>query len=182
MVMPVDPNGPMVLTGSPSAAPVLVPLEEEPHVITKIIGISVMCIGGMQIVGSLFSFGTIGLNSWLSTMGPEVEEALLPSWYYAATGLIAIVAGAIFLYSGYQIQTYQKKGIWITLGGILLSNIANVGINLSVEFPQGSTEIYGGVDVQLFTQASTVLGSLCGMVFCGVITILPLFFANNGLR
>jgi len=180
MQTPVDSN--VILQGATSPTPILVPLEEEPHVITKIIGISVMCIGGMGMVGSLFSFGTIGLNSWLSTMGPEVEEALLPSWYYAATGLISMVTGAIFLYSGYQIQTYQKKGIWIALGAILFSNIANLGINLSVEFPQGSTEIYGGVDVQLLTQASTVLGSLCGMVFCGVITILPLFFANHGLR
>lgn len=181
METPVDSN--VILQGATSPTPVLVPLEEEPHVITKIIGISLMCVGGMGMVGSLFSFGTIGLNSWLSsTMGPEVEGALLPSSYYAATGLIAIVSGAIFLYSGYQIQTYQKKGIWIALGGILFSNIANVGITLSVEFPQGSTEIYGGVDVQLFTQATTVLGSLCGMVFCGVITILPLFFANHGLR
>jgi hypothetical protein len=180
MGTPVDSN--VILQGATSPTPVLVPLEEEPHVITKIIGISLMCVGGMGMVGSLFSFGTIGLNSWLTTMGPEVEEALLPSSYYAATGLIAIVSGAIFLYSGYQIQKYQKKGIWIALGGILFSNIANVGITLSVEFPQGSTEIYGGVDVQLFTQATTVLGSLCGMVFCGVITILPLFFANHGLR
>jgi len=180
MGTPVDSN--VILQGATSPTPVLVPLEEEPHVITKIIGISLMCVGGMGMVGSLFSFGTIGLNSWLTTMGPEVEEALLPSSYYAATGLIAIVSGAIFLYSGYQIQKYQKKGIWIALGGILFSNIANVGITLSVEFPQGSTEIYGGVDVQLFTQATTALGSLCGMVFCGVITILPLFFANHGLR
>tara|TARA_Y100001968_G_C19367233_1_gene723197 strand:+ start:945 stop:1496 length:552 start_codon:yes stop_codon:yes gene_type:complete len=183
MVMPVDPNA-VFLTGSTSPAPVIVPLEEEPHVITKIIGISVMCIGGMQMVGSLFSFGTIGLNSWLSTMGPEVEESLLPSWYYASTGLIAIVVGAIFLYSGYQIQTYQKKGIWITLGAILLSNIANLGINLSVEFPQGDTEVFPGtgIDVQLISQGSVAIGSICGMVFCGIFTILPLFFVNNGLR
>ena len=183
MVMPVDPNT-VLLTGSTSATPAIVPLEEEPHVITKIIGISVMCIGGMQMVGSLFSFGTIGLNSWLSTMGPEVEEALLPSWYYAATGLIAIAVGAIFLYSGYQIQTYQKKGIWITLGAILLSNIANLGINLSVEFPQGDTEVFPGtgIDVQLISQGSVAIGSICGMIFCGIFTILPLFFVNNGLR
>ena len=180
MGTPVDSN--VILQGATSPTPVLVPLEEEPHVITKIIGISLMCVGGMGMVGSLFSFGTIGLNSWLTTMGPEVEEALLPSSYYAATGLISIVSGAIFLYSGYQIQTYQKKGIWIALGGILFSNIANVGITLSVEFPQGSTEMFGGIDVQLFTEGITVFFSLCGMVFCGLITILPLFFANNGLR
>ena len=132
--MPVDPNGPMVLTGSPSAAPVLVPLEEEPHVITKIIGISVMCIGGMQIVGSLFSFGTIGLNSWLSTMGPEVEEALLPSWYYAATGLIAIVAGAIFLYSGYQIKTYQKRVFGLHLEPFYYQTLQMLGLIYPLNF------------------------------------------------
>ena len=115
MVMPVDPNA-VLLTGSTSATPVIVPLEEEPHVITKIIGISLMCVGVIVMVCSLFSFGTIGLNSWLSTNVSGVEEALLPSWYYAVTGLISLVSGAIFLYSGYQIQTYQKKGIWIKIG------------------------------------------------------------------
>tara|TARA_B100000609_G_C17196405_1_gene425488 strand:- start:947 stop:1501 length:555 start_codon:yes stop_codon:yes gene_type:complete len=184
MVMPVDPNS-MILTGRASSPPVIIPMEDEPHVITKIIGISIMCVGGMQMVGSLFSFGTIGLNNWLeSSMGSEVGEVLLPSWYYAATGLIGIIAGAIFLYSGYQIQTYQKKGIWITLGIVLASNIANLLINLSVEFPQGDTEVYpgSGIDVQLISQGSAALGSICGMVFCGIITILPLFFANHGLR
>ncbi len=182
MEVPVDSN--VMLQGSPSPTPTMIPLEEEPHVITKIIGISVMCIGGMGIVGSLFSFGTIGLNSWLSTMGPEVEEALLPSSYYAATGVISIVTGAIFLYSGYQIQTYQKKGIWITLGVVLASNFASLLINLSVEYPQGDTEVFpgSGIDVQLFSQGSAALGSICGMFFCGIITILPLFFANHGLR
>ena len=98
--------------------------------------------------------------------------------------MIALIAGAIFLYSGYQIQTYQKKGIWITLGIVLASNIANILINLSVEFPQGDTEVYpgSGIDVQLISQGSAALGSICGMVFCGIITILPLFFANHGLR
>ena len=72
MVMPVDPNS-TILTGSASPSPVIIPIEDEPHVITKIIGISIMCVGGMQMVGSLFSFGTIGLNNWLeSSMGSEV--------------------------------------------------------------------------------------------------------------
>ncbi len=184
MVMPVDPNV-TTLTGSTSPPPVIIPMEDEPHVITKIIGISIMCIGGMQMVGSLFSFGTIGLNNWLeSSMGPEVGDALLPSWFYAATGLIAIIAGGILLYSGYQVQTYQKKGIWITLGVIIGSNVANLLVNLSVEYPQGDTEVYpgSGIDVQLLSQGTAALGSICGMVFCGVITILPLFFANHGLR
>ena len=91
MVMPVDPNS-TILTGSASPSPVIIPIEDEPHVITKIIGISIMCVGGMQMVGSLFSFGTIGLNNWLeSSMGSEVGYALLPSWYYAATGLICLL-------------------------------------------------------------------------------------------
>ena len=183
MVMPVDPNV-TTLTGSTSP-PIIVPMQDEPHVITKIIGISIMCIGGMQMVGSLFSFGTIGLNNWLeSYMGPEVGDALLPSWFYAATGMIALIAGGIFLYSGYQVQTYQKKGIWITLGVVLVSNFANLLINLSVEYPQGDTEVFpgSGIDVQLLSQGATALGSICGMFFCGIITILPLFFANHGLR
>ena len=184
MVVPVDPNV-TTLTGSPSPPPIIIPMQDEPHVITKIIGISIMCIGGMQMVGSLFSFGTIGLNNWLeSSMGPEVGDALLPSWFYAATGLIALIAGGIFLYSGYQVQTYQKKGIWITLGVVLVSNFANLLINLSVEYPQGDTEVYpgSGIDVQLLSQGTAALGSICGMLFCGIITILPLFFANHGLR
>ena len=184
MVMPMDPNI-TTLTGSTSPPPVIFPMEDEPHVITKIIGISIMCIGGMQMVGSLFSFGTIGLNNWLeSSMGPEVGDALLPSWFYAATGLVALVAGAIFLYSGYQVQTYQKKGIWITLGAVLASNFANLIINLSVEYPQADTEVFpgSGIDVQLLSQGTAALGSICGMFFCGIITVLPLFFANHGLR
>ena len=41
--------------------------------------------------------GTIGLNNWLeSTMGPEVGGALLPSWFYAASGLIALIAGGVY--------------------------------------------------------------------------------------
>ena len=100
MVMPLDPNV-MTLTGSTSTPPVIVPIEDQPHVITKIIGISIMCVGAMQMFGSLFSFGTIGLNNWLeSSMGSEVEGVFLPSWYFAATGFISIIAGAIFLYSG----------------------------------------------------------------------------------
>ncbi len=184
MVMPVDPNG-ITLTGTTSSHPVIIPMEDEPHVITKIIGISIMCIGGMQMLGSLFSFGTIGLNNWLeSTMGPEVGGALLPSWFYAASGLIALIAGGVYLYSGYQVQTYQKKGIWITLGVVLISNFATLLINLSLEYPQGDTEVYpgSGIDVQLLSQGTAALGSICGMFFCGIITILPLFFANHGLR
>ena len=183
MEVPVDSN--VMLQGSPSPTPTMIPLEEEPHVITKIIGISIMCIGGMQMVGSLISFGTIGLNNLLeSSMGPEVGDALLPSWYFAASGLIALIAGGVFLYSGYQVQTYQKKGIWITLGVVLASNFAGLLINLSVEYPQGDTEVFpgSGIDVQLITQGSAALGSICGMFFCGIITILPLFFANHGLR
>ncbi len=182
MVMPLDPNA-TVLIGSTSAPPMIVPLDEQPHTITKVIGISVMCIGGLTILGGLFSFGTIGLNNWLSgSLGAEVEASLLPSWYYASTGLLGMVCGSIFLYSGYLIQTYQKNGIWFTLGSILLQNIVNIGINMSVEFPQGSTEIVEGIDVQMISQVSTVLGSICGMLFCGLFTILPLFFANHGLR
>ena len=72
----------------------------------------------------------------------------------------------------------------MTLGAILLSNIANLGIKLSVEFPQGDTEVFPGtgIDVQLISQGSVAIGSICGMVFCGIFTILPLFFVNNGLR
>ena len=38
---------------------------------------------------------------------------------------------------------------------------------MSVEYPQGDTEVYpgSGIDVQLLSQGTAALGSICGMLF-----------------
>ena len=161
---------PVVYAGQPSQA-------------AKVIGILLMIYGGFGVIsGIATAAGMSYLNSYMSNMGGEdITEYLPPTWIYILQGLVASIAGIAYLYSGWLIQSFKKKGFWIAWAALGLSYVMSIAVAAATPYP---SDIYGDDTgfVRMTTIGSSAVCGLFGAAFCGVILAIPLFITNNGME
>jgi hypothetical protein len=121
-------------------------------------------------------------NSYMSDMaGEDISGYLPPTWIYILQGLIASIAGVAYLYSGWLIQSFKKKGFWIAWAALGLTYVVSIVVAAATPYP---SDIYG--DEAEFTRmlaiGSSAVCGLFGAAFCGVILAIPLFITNNGME
>lgn len=161
-------GNPQVMMGPPSEA-------------AKVIGILIMVMGGFFVFwGLINAFAGGFLNGFLADLDPENAQFLTPTWAYTAQGIVGILAGGGYLYSGWLTQNFEKKGIhytWIVLGVSLI-----MGIILSAVIPFPEIDGMDSGALRLITVGSAAVGGICQAGFCGVLAAIPLFISNNGMR
>ena len=158
----------VVMAGPPSQA-------------AKVVGILVMIYGGLSILGGIFNAlaGPL-MNEYFSGMSPEFQEYATPDWVYYLQGLSGIVAGVAFLYSGWLMQNFERKGIYFTWG--ILGITFLFAIVLAALMPYPAVEGMDSESMRLIGVGGAVFGKLCGGGGCGVLTAIPLFMNNHGMK
>ncbi len=158
----------VVMAGPPSQA-------------AKVVGILVMIYGGLSILGGIFNAlaGPL-MNEYFSGMNPEFQGYASPDWVYYLQGLSGIVAGVAFLYSGWLMQNFERKGIYFTWG--ILGITFLFAIVLAVLMPYPVVEGMDSGSMRLIGVGGSVLAGLCGGGVCGVLTAIPLFMNNHGMK
>ena len=158
----------VVMAGPPSQA-------------AKVIGILVMVYAGFTILGGIFNAlaGPL-INEYLGGITPEYQEFATPDWMYYMQGLSTIVLGVAFLYSGWMIQDFQRKGIYYTWGLLGLGFL--LGIVLVAVMPYPDVEGMDSGSMRMISVGAGVVGGLCSSGFCGVLTAIPLFMNNHGMK
>lgn len=161
---------PVVYTGQPSQA-------------AKVIGILLMVYGGFSIItGILTAAGMSYFNSYMSNLGGEdFTEYMPPTWIYVVQGLASSIAGVAWLYSGWLIQSFKKKGFWIAWAALGLTYIMSIVVTAATPYP---SDIYGddaGI-IRMTTIGSSAVCGLFSAAFCGVLLAIPLFISNNGME
>ena len=158
----------VVMAGPPSQA-------------AKVVGILVMIYGGLSILGGIFNAlaGPL-MNEYFSGMNPEFQDYATPDWVYYLHGLSGIVAGVAFLYSGWLMQNFERKGIYFTWG--ILGITFLFAIVLAALMPYPAVEGMDSESMRLIGVGGAVFGKLCGGGVCGVLTAIPLFMNNHGMK
>lgn len=161
-------GGPMVHAGPPNQA-------------AKVIGILLMVYGGFSILSGLASaLGGGYLNEWLTDIGGAgSEEYLTPTWVYVVQGVLGSLTGAAYMYSGWLIQEYKKKGIWFAWGVLAVAWV--LGIVVTALTPMPNTPEMDSETMRLVSIGSAGVCGLFGAAFCGLILAIPLFITNNGM-
>ncbi len=152
-----------------------------PSQAAKVIGILVMVYGGLSILGGLFNAlaGPL-INEYLGGITPEYQEFATPDWVYYLQGLIGIIAGVAFLYSGWMIQEFQRKGIYFAWGILGISFLFTIVLAAIMPYPD--VEGIGSESMKMMTVGGAVISALCGSGVCGVLTAIPLFMNNHGMK
>ena len=138
----------------------------------KVIGILVIIWGAFNLLGSpltlLSDFGATDLQG---------NPISYPTEYFVITILTSISAGALAVFSGYQMTQYKKTGIWITLqhlvawiGSIISSSIAGSAMDSEgIGFGAGLGAAQG------------ICGIFCYAI-CGIIVAIPLMLSDGGME
>ena len=139
----------------------------------KVIGILVIIFGAFNILASPLS-----LLSDFGATDFEGNPISYPTEYFVITILTALFAGAIAVYSGYQITQYKKKGIWLTFAAFLVAWIGSI-ISQTIAGNAMDTEGIGfGVGLGA---ASGICGIFCYAI-CGIIVAIPLMLSDGGME
>ena len=99
---------------------------------------------------------------------------------YYLQGLSGIVAGVAFLYSGWLMQNFERKGIYFTWG--ILGITFLFAIVLMPVMPYPDVEGMDSGSMRLIGVGGAVFGGLCGGGVCGGLTAIPLFMNNHGMK
>jgi hypothetical protein len=166
-------------TAAPFGEPVYV--MGPPSEAAKVIGILIMVMGGFFVFwGLINAFAGGWVNNFFTDLDPENAQFLTPTWVYVAQGIVAILAGGGYLYSGWLTQNFEKKGIHYTWIVLAVSVIMGIILSAAIPFPE-----IDGMDsgtLRLITVGSAAVGGICQAGFCGVLAAIPLFISNNGMR
>jgi len=79
-----------------------------------------------------------------------------------------------------MIQDFQRKGIYYTWG--LLGIFFLLGIVLVAVMPYPDVEGMDSGSMRMISVGAGVVGGLCSSGFCGVLTAIPLFMNNHGMK
>jgi hypothetical protein len=178
--------GPIAISGEASpgvATPFGTPLVymEPPSEAAKIIGILVMVYGGLTLAGGIFSAIAGPLfNEWMNSMDPDFQDFSSPNWVYLVQGLIGIAAGAGYLYSGWLVQNYKRRGIYFVWGILVVSMLLQLVFAAVQPYPD--VEGMDGETLRLISVGGAALGGICGAGICGLLTAIPLFMTNHGME
>ena len=188
LMQPQDQSQPIIVGqpaqfggGSAPYAGQAVVMAGPPSQAAKVIGILVMIYAGFSILGGIFNaFAGPLINEFIGGISPGYQEYATPDWIYYMQGLSGVVMGIAFLYSGWMIQDYQRKGIYYSWGILGISYLLAIVLVAAMPFPDVEGMEPGSI--RMMTVGGTVVGGLCSSGVCGVLTAIPLFMNNHGMK
>ena len=138
----------------------------------KVIGILVI-VYYVLITGFTF----LGLLA-LSFLDEEIIVAgaePLPMTLFAFTAILGLIPAIIGCIGGWKMYNYQKMGIWLVFGSLIIGWIVSI-VNGAL------TSDYGGSgDAGIDAALNGICGILC-MAICGVIVAIPLMLSDGGME
>jgi hypothetical protein len=166
-----------VFSGTVSSQPEMVNVQPAGNLMLVNRSPAAQVIGILVIIFNVImtGFNIIGLAalSFLSS-DPELGLEELPMLLLIVLTLVSLIPAAMGIYGGYQMFKFQKKGLYLVLGSIVVSWVIDI-------ISGALTADYGSGDAAFAAASSGV----CGLVFvgcCGAIVCIPLLFAHNGLE
>ena len=145
--------------------------------IPQVLGIFVMIYGGLGLLGAA--------SSLIGVFVPEAGTGI-PSWILIGQTFSGLIVGAATAYAGFLIFSYKKKGIWISLIAIGCGWVfTTIWTLLSSDYveqniAEGSGGEFDGLG-DIIAGSSAICGLICAGI-CGIIVLMPLFFANHGME
>ena len=161
---PYQAEGQMIFVQPPSGA-------------AKVMGILIIIYAGFGLLGALGSLlGGSFVESFLGQVAEAEPDALGfdPEGfgqYMMLTGLISLVTSAGTLLGGIWTMQYQRRGVH--LGLVMIAASFVLGVVLALMYPEFSDSGFG--------VGATIILSVFGSGFCGLMVAIPLMVSNNGL-
>ncbi len=161
---PYQAQGQMIFVQPPSGA-------------AKVMGILIVIYASFGLLGALASLlGGSFFESLLGQVAEQDPDALGfdPAGfgqYMMLTGLISLVTSAGTLLGGIWTMQYQRRGVHLGLMMIAASFL--LGLVVAFMYPEFSDSGFG--------MGATVILSVFGSGFCGLMVAIPLMVTNNGL-
>jgi|TARA_B110000444_G_scaffold55621_1_gene51845 amino acid transporter len=137
----------------------------------QIIGILVLIYYVLTSITNIIALFSFSLFSDLDETG-MIEE--MPIYIIIAASIMTLIPAVIGIFGGYKMYLYQKMGIWIVLGSIVIGWV--MGIFTSV-----LTASYMGADAGFSAASNGICGVFCVAV-CSVIVCIPLMMATGGME
>ena len=136
----------------------------------KILGIFVIIWGAISFLGVFLSF--------IPVVDPSTgEELIVPNSVILINVMNSVFVGITCMLGGYWMTQYKKKGIHLTLVGILISYFVGLAsVALGGEGGLGELPID---ETTAFT-LTAVLQGVCSII-CGLLVAIPLMSAAQGL-
>ena len=146
--------------------------------IPQVLGVFVMIYAGLGLLGAA--------SSLIGVFVPEAGTGI-PSWILIGQTFSGLIVSAATAYAGFLIYSYKKKGIWISLIAIGCGWVfTTIWTLLSSDYvEQNIADANGGADIagvgDILAGGSAICGFICAGI-CGIIVLMPLFFANHGME
>ncbi len=138
----------------------------------KVIGIFVI-IYYVVITGLTF-LGLVALSFLDEEMTVAGAEPL-PMTLFVFTAILGLIPTIIGCIGGWKMYNYQKMGIWLVFGSLIIGWIVSI-VNGAL------TSDYGGSgDAGIDAALNGICGILC-MAICGVIVAIPLMLSDGGME
>lgn len=171
----VAPQG--VSMGDPYQAQGQMIFIQPPSGAAKVMGILIIIYAAFGLLGALASLlGGQFAEGLLGEVASQDPDALGfdPTGfgrYMMLSGLISLVTSGGALLGGIWTMQYQRRGVHL---GLLMIGLGFVlGLVLAFMFPDFSDSGFG--------MGATVIMSVLGSGFCGLMVAIPLLVSNNGL-
>ena len=139
----------------------------------KVIGILVILY---YVVLTGFNFlGLVALSFLDDAIAADPSIEPLPMTLFLVISIIGLIPTIIGCIGGWKMYNYEKMGIWLVLGSLVIGWILSI-VNGAL------TSDYGGTgDAGLDAAFNGVCGIIC-MAICGVIVAIPLMLADGGME
>lgn len=137
----------------------------------QVIGIFVLIWYVLTSIWSILNLFAFDLLSSMDETG-TIQE--LPLLIIVAASIMTLIPAGLGIFGGYKIFLYQKMGIWLVLGSIVLGWVMSI-------LQSVLTADYVGGDAAFAAGSTGVCGLFCLSV-CSVIVCIPLMVTNSGME
>ena len=143
----------------------------------RVFGALAMLLGALGVVMALIEL--IGAGDNIAMWG--ADETAYSFWFYVSP-LLGIASSGLFVYAGFLLWNYKKKGVWMGFGAVGI-NVVD-GVLGSVILGMITDEVGEAAGVEglggIMAGAGLVFTAI-GAVCCGLIVALPLLMNGNDL-
>ena len=147
------------------------PVQKNPA--AKAIGILVIIY--YVVLTGLNFLGLVALSFLDEAMAADPSIEPLPMTLFLVIAIIGLIPTIIGCIGGWKIYNYEKMGIWLVLGSLVIGWILSI-VNGAL------TSDYGGTgDAGIDAAFNGIFGIFC-MAICGVIVAIPLMLADGGME